>query len=677
MKSLFFSCVLFLLSTVAFAQREVTGQVLDDNKAPLQGVNISVRNTKAATATDVDGRFRLTVPANGKTLIFSFSGFDTKEVNISGSETQYAISLTKNVQSLNEVIVAVAYGEQEKKKLTGAVGKVNGKQLENVPLASVDQILQGKVAGLQSVATTGQPGAAQQIRIRGIGSITASSSPLFVIDGMPVTTGDPTSLTNSSNLLASINPNDIESVSVLKDASAASIYGSRAANGVIIINTKKGKAGKTKVRLDTEAGYNDIAYKPKNGIPLNRQEQYDLLSDGFINFGFDPADVPDLIKDNFGYDKPTDYNWLDLVTHKGQQQQINISASGGDARTQFFLSGGFFKQQSPVFGADLKRYSMNMNLRHQLDKHFLVGLNLNLSTFKQKGESESANFRNPILAAMALFPTAEAYNADGTPNYDPSLFNQIYNPIAIRKYDKVNNQTSKLLSSAFIEYKVLDNLKLTSRFGMDYDNVEEYLYENPFFGDAASTSGYTANNYNRISNWVWTNLADYNFHAMDNKLDGNVTIGYEAQRSKSIVQSNDGTVLPKNQSIVYPNPAVPTTASVGASDFAFNSVISKAQLNYLGKYSISGSLRRDGSSRFGADNRYGTFWSVGGAWNIDEESFMSNSKIFSAVKLRASYGVNGNAGIGNYDWRSTFSFATTYNGQPGSFQSTIGNNNLT
>jgi TonB-linked SusC/RagA family outer membrane protein len=679
MKRLF---LLIAMITAGFsfvhAQRDITGQVTDEqNKSPLQGVNITVKNSRVGTTTDADGHFRLTVPATGKALVFTFSGFDSREVTLASGQTDVTLALSRNVQSLNEVVVAVAYGEQEKKKLTGSVGKVQARQLENVPLASVDQILQGKVAGLQSVATSGQPGAAQQIRIRGIGSISASSAPLFVIDGMPINTGDASSLTHSSNLLAGINPNDIESISVLKDASAASIYGSRAANGVIIINTKKGKAGKTKIRLDSEFGYNDIAYQPNAGKALTRQEVYDLYSDGFLNYGFQPGDIQGIMEDNFGYDTDADYNWLDLVSRKGQQQQVNLSASGGDARTQFFLSGGYFKQQSPVIGSDLKRYSGNITLRHQLDKRFSTGLNLNISTFHQVGQSESANFRNPILASFGLLPTQEAFDADGNPNYDETVFGQIFNPLAINRFDKQSNQTTKVLGSTFLEYKLLDNLKLSTRFGVDYNNVEEYLYQNPYFGDAVTIGGYSADNYNRLSNWVWTNLADYTFHALSDKLDGSVTVGYEAQRSKSVTQSADGNVVPKNLSVVYPQPAVPTTASITGSDYAFTSLLSRAQLNFLGRYSISGSVRNDGSSRFGADKRYGTFWSIGAAWNIDEEEFMKGLTAISAFKLRASYGVNGNAGIGNYDSRSIFLFSSTYNGAPASFQNSVGNPGLT
>jgi TonB-linked SusC/RagA family outer membrane protein len=669
--------VLLCVANVCWAQREISGQVLDnESKLPIQGVSVTVKNTTIGTTTDANGSFRLTAPANATSLVFTFSGFSTRELAITNDKVTYEIALTKNVQSLDEVVV-VGYGQQERRKITGAVSKVSGRQLENVPLPSVEQILQGKVAGLQSVATSGQPGAAQQIRIRGVGSISASSAPLFVIDGIPVNSGDASNITPTSNLLASINPNDIESVSVLKDASAASIYGSRAANGVIVITTKKGRPGKTVVRADAEFGTNDIAYLPRAGKPLNRSQVNELFTEGLVNAGASQAEVDFYMNEFFGFNTDADYDWLSLVSRKGRQQQVNVSVSGGDPKTQFFLSGGMFQQQSPVIGSELKRYNSNINVRHAINNRFTAGMNLNLSSYRQIGQFEAAGFRNPILAALALLPTQPAFREDGTVNFDDNVFSQIFNPLAIDQYDKLNNQTSKLLGSANLEYKVIDNLRLTSRFGVDYNNIEEYLFWNPTFGDAASTNGYQSNSYQRLYNWVWTNLADYNFKTLQNNLDGTITVGYEAQTSKSYNQFGDGTVLPKNGSILYPVPAVPTTANVTASDYSFTSLLSRAQVNYLGKYSLSGSIRRDGSSRFGSNNRYGTFWSVGAAWNIDQEDFMQSLEVLSALKLRASYGVNGNAGIGNYDWRSTYLFNTTYNGLPGSYQNSIGNSNLT
>src|SRR4029079_13950531 len=240
MRKLFLLCIgLLLIGVYAIAQtRTISGKVTDEKGNGLANASVVVRGTNIGTATSSDGSFTISVPSNASILVVSYVGIGEREISLTNASS-YNIKLTPGDNSLNEVVVVVAYGEQEKKRLTGSIGKVSAKQLENVPMASVDQILQGKVAGLQSVPVSGQPGSAQQIRIRGIGSISASSAPLFVVDGMPVNTGDASNLTNSSNLLATLNPNDIEIVSVLKDASAASIYGSRAANGVIIINTKK------------------------------------------------------------------------------------------------------------------------------------------------------------------------------------------------------------------------------------------------------------------------------------------------------------------------------------------------------------------------------------------------------------------------------------------------------
>ena len=392
------------------------------------------------------------------------------------------------------------------------------------------------------------------------------------------------------------------------------------------------------------------------------------------------TDVADYL-DALGYNTTANYNWLDLVKRNGQQQQINISAAGGDAKTQFFLSGGYFKQQSTVIGSDFKRYSTNFSIQHQANSRLTLGANLNISTFHQQGESESANFRNPIIAAFALLPTQEAYNSDGSPNYDPNVFYQIFNPLAIRKYDRLSNQTSKLLGSVNAELKVLDNLKLSTRYGIDYSNIEESTYYNPFFGDFSSndpaTTGYFYNRYNRIFNYVWTNLANYSFHAMQDNIQGKITAGYEVQKSQLLTEDGSGNGLPLTTSVVYPSPVTPLTPTYFGSDYSFASLLSNAEVDYLNKYVLSGSIRRDGSSRFGDNNRYGTFWSVGAAWNISEEKFMQNIKLISLLKLRGSYGVNGNAGIGDYDWRATYQYAGTYNGLPASQPDNVGNFDLT
>ncbi len=678
---LIISIIMLAGCTTAFAQRVITGKVTNARDSTVAfGVTVSIKGTNIGTPTDGNGMFTLTVPADARTLVFSSAEFVTQELNITADRNEYSVTLERISRDLQEVVVSVAYGELNKRKITGSVGKLQGSAIANIPMPTVEQMLQGRIAGLQSVSPSGQPGSAQQIRIRGIGSINASSEPLYVIDGVPVNSGDASGLTNSSNLLASINANDIESISVLKDAASASIYGSRAANGVILITTKKGRPGKAVIRVDAEFGNNDIAFLPDAARPLNKDQFRELTTEGILNIGGSQADADDVLG-QLGYNTTADYNWLDLVRRKGGQQQVNASVSGGDSKTTFYLSGGYFKQMSAIIGADFKRYSAQLSLKHAVDKRFSVGTNINISTFQQQGEQESGFFRNPVLAAMALLPTQEAYNADGSPNYDPVVFNQVFNPLAIRQYDRQENRTLKGLGSVYAEYKILSNLKLSSRYGVDYNNIEELFYNNPFFGDAATadpgTSGSFFNNYTRLFNWVWTNLADYNFNAWGDKLDGAVTVGYEAQKSKAYVQAANGTGVPQTTLLRYPSVATPVSVGVSGSDYAFTSLFSKAQIGFLDRYILSGSIRRDGSSRFGTDTRYGTFWSVGAAWNIDQETFFQRLKFLTSLKLRASYGVNGNAGIGNYDARAVYSFTGSYNGLPASIPGNVGNPGLT
>ena len=273
MRKLILLCIgLLLIGANAIAQtRTISGKVTDEKGNGLANASVVVKGTNIGTSTGPDGSFTLAVPSKASSIVVSYVGLADKEITLTGSN-DYTVNLTPTSKGSMDEVVVVAYGTQQRRKVTGAVTKVAGSEVEDIPMSSVDKMLQGKVAGLQSVATTGQPGSAQQIRIRGIGSISASSSPLFVIDGIPINNGDFSGATNSSNLLAGLNPNDIESVTVLKDAASASIYGSRAANGVIIINTKKGKAGKTKIRVDGEAGQNDIAYFPDLAKPLTKDE---------------------------------------------------------------------------------------------------------------------------------------------------------------------------------------------------------------------------------------------------------------------------------------------------------------------------------------------------------------------------------------------------------------------
>jgi TonB-linked SusC/RagA family outer membrane protein len=676
--------VLFLMYVPSKAQSVITGKVTDAKDGlPLSGVSVRVKGSTNGTQSDNDGNFRISADGKQKTLVFSHVGYASEEVN-PGNKQNITVSLSTEERKLEEVVV-VAYGSQDKTKITGAVAKVDGKDLADIPLTSVDQMLQGKVAGLQSVASSGQPGALQEIRIRGIGSINASSEPLFVIDGIPVTTGDVSRLTTTTNALAGLNANDIESVSVLKDAAASTLYGSRAANGVILITTKKGRPGKTRIAVDAEYGWNSLAYINDLSKPLNASQFTTLTTEGLVNAGFTAAQATNYFNNVLQWNTGYNTNWLDKVTRQGINQQYNISASGGDTKTSFYASAGYSKQQSVVIGSDFVRYSGSLNMKHTVSEKISLGLSVNVAHFDQNTPNQSANFRSPVLAAFFLRPTQHPFNKDGSYDYSPSDFEQIYNPLSIVHYDRQLFGNTKLLSSMSGEYKILKNLRFGSKLGLDYLDVEEQQYYNPFFGDAVTRGGDLYNYYTRIFNWVWTNTLDYH---QDFDKSGNLTadlkLGYESQKSKEYDISAYGSGVPGVTTLILPPTSSPKTSAGNGTDYSFASVFSNLQLDFKNKYSLSGSLRRDGSSRFGFNQQFGTFWSVGGAWNIDKENFLANVSYISGLKLRASYGVNGNAGIGNITWRqlSGFStdnnaFSTHYNQQPGSAPVQVGNPNLT
>lgn len=678
MRKLQLLALLMVMMMQSFAQdRTITGVVNDQRTgAPLPGVSVTPKGSRQGTQTKEDGTFSITVPAGARVLVFSYVGYGTEEITLGTSNTLTINLGGSGAKNLDEVVV-VAYGTQTERKITGSVSKVSGTELENRPFTSVDQMLQGKVPGLQSVSPTGQPGGIQQVRIRGIGSITAGAAPLYVVDGVPLNTGDFSRLSNTSNALAGINPNDIESVSVLKDAASASIYGARAANGVILITTKKGRAGKSKVKIDTDFGFSNLAYVNDLSKPLTRDEYFDLTREGLINAGATQAQVTSILN-TLGFSNTANEDWVDLVTRQGTTQNVTASVSGGDAKTTFYASAGYFDQKAVVIKSDFRRYSGNFNIRHKATDRFTIGLSLNGSYNHQNSPAQSSNFRNPVADAYWLRPSQNAYNADGTVNFSTTTFNQLFNPLAIAEYDRTLLDNVKLLGNISAEYQIFKDLKFTSRFGIDYFNIEEEQYYNPFFGDARTVGGRVWNYSTRVSNWVWTNLLNYRREFMaDKDLAVDLTVGYEAQKSKQRNVSARGEGVPTLTIIDLPVPSSPSIASGTRSDYSFVSVLSNLQLSFRSKYNLSGSLRRDGSSRFGSNNKYGTFWSVGGAWNIDQESFLAGSAFVNSLKLRASYGVNGNAEIGNYTWKETYGFTFNYNQLPGSAPIQVENENLT
>lgn len=672
---LWVGCLLLFGQILAQQSRTVSGKVTDDKGSPIQNASVTVKGTTIGTTTNATGDFQLNVPESARVLVISSVGMAPTEVTL-GNKTSFAVTLQTTEQALQEVVV-VAYGTQKKSDLTGAVSQVKAPDIENKPFSSVDQILQGQVAGLQSVASTGQPGANQAILIRGVSSLTASNAPLWVIDGIPVVTGDASRLQTTANLLSTLNPNDIESISVLKDAASQSIYGSRAANGVIIVTTKRGKAGKTRLRLDAEAGMSDVAYKNDRYRPLNAAEYFAITTEGFVNNNRSQTYINQTLA-GLGFNNGVDFNWYDAVVRKGTQQQYNISLDGGNERTTFYLSAGHFIQQGTTINSELKRTNGNVRLQHKPTDRVTLNFNLNGGYVGQRAPLAGGAFGNPVLSTYFILPSRNPYKPDGSYELGNN-FGGLHNTIALTDIDKRFLRETSLRGSLAAEYKILNNLRFRSAYGSDFNMLEEDQYNNPLHGDGMASNGRAFAYYTRIYNWVWTNTLDFNQNLLrGDELMLSGQLGYEAQKFNTYQSSVQSQDFPPTLLLTYPSAgARPTTSHATISEASFTAAFISGNLNYQNRYVVSGSFRRDGSSRFGEKNKYGNFWSVGVSWNIDKEAFMQNVTWISQLKLRSSYGVNGNAGIGNYDWLPLYGFGNNYNQQPGSAPSNVGDSSLT
>ena len=443
------------------------------------------------------------MPTSAKTLVFTSLNYEKEEVAI-GNKSVINVVLKSNTQNLQDVVV-VGYGTKKKLDLTGSVTTLKSAEIESKPFTSVDKALQGKVAGLQSVASSGQPGANQAILIRGVSSISASTSPLWVVDGVPVNSGDASRLQTTANLLSTLNPNDIESISVLKDAASQSIYGSRAANGVIVVTTKRGKSGVTRYRFDTEVGTSQTAYTNDKYRPLDANEYMDITRTGYLNAGYTAAQTTTQLN-ALGFGNGTDFNWLRNVTRIGSQQQYNLSAEGGNDKTTFFISGGRFTQDGTTINSQFARTNGNIRLTHKASDKLTINANFNGGYVNQRAPLAGGAFGNPVLSSYFMLPSRSAYNPDGSWNFN---LGGLHNTIALAQIDKRFLRQASIRGNLSAEYKILDNLRLKTSYGLDYNNEEEDQYNNPLHGDGAATNGRAFSYYTRYFNYISTTTLDY------------------------------------------------------------------------------------------------------------------------------------------------------------------------
>lgn len=638
------------------------GKVLDEKGMPLPGVSIqlSAENFKQSAQTNTSGEYVFNLSKPGQyVLTASFIGYEKylATVDLKKDDVIKNITLTPSNEGLNEVMV-VAYGTQTKSSFTGSAKTLKSDLINGSPRVSIQESLQGNVAGLVSSNGSGQPGAVPNVRIRGIGSVNAGSGPLYVVDGIPLESG----------LISSLNSFDVESVTVLKDASAASIYGSRAANGVILITTKSGVAGKTVINASAQFGANNVT-NIKGHQSLNTQEMLELLKEGWVNKGNDAALFDKALVDN-AVDPNVNTDWFDLLTRTGTYNQYDLSASGGTEKTKFYVSGSHYVAKAPLLGSEFSRSTANLKLSNQATENlsFVGGLQVNYR--KNQTQADGSTFGNPVRMYSIYQPWLKAYNDDGT--YDFSYFNR-YNPVAQVKESFSRSNSYGMLGNFLAKYQLLPSLSIENQSNINFVYEETTDYNKSGVGTSRTDGGRATAGTGRSSNWVNTTILRFNKTLGDFGLK--TYVGYEAQKVNEVGNSiTKRNFLPNTYTL--DNASILVSGGSNATSNALNSAFFNASFDYKSKYYLSASVRRDGSSRFGSDNRYGNFWSLGGSWNISREHFMEGQDVISDLKLRTSYGVNGNQDIGNFVSRALYK-SSDYDNAPGLEFSNYGNNRLT
>lgn len=623
----------------------VTGTIVDQNGVSLPGANVVEKGTTNGTITDLDGKFTLTVKDENAILVFSYVGYETKEIPVAG-KTTINVTLSDDAQAIEEVVV-VGYGTSSKKLLTGSVGNVSANEIQETATYSIEGALHGKASGVQVMQNSGTPGSAMSIKVRGTASIYSGTQPLYVIDGVPMTTGDYSQIGyGGQGIDASmdINPNNIESITILKDASASSIYGARAANGVILITTKKGKAGKTKINY---RGYLGVQKEWKRLDIMTTDEWIkwnNYVSPGFVD-GLDPEVI-----------QPTD--WLDEVFTPALMMNHEVSVSGGSEKTQFYLSTGYLKQDGIVIGTGYEKFSLQANIDHKLtDKlnlKFRSGSNYSINN-RVRGDEEIDGVLPNAISMPPIYGVK-----DDLGNYtDIGYFS---NPVATANESTTEARTLRNISSLELSYRILPGLTIKNQFGADFYNLHERRIEPTTTRAGKEVNGMIIegrSDITKITEQLYANYyKSFNKHNIEFLLGTSFEIW--RKRYNYVYATNFPSVYPE-----YVVSAGTVEAETTASDEAINSIFSRIKYNYDNRYIFEFAFRRDGSSKFGTENKYAMLPAGSIAWRVIDESFMKSQNLFSDLKLKVSYGLTGNDQIGNNRYQNLYITGRNYYGQPG------------
>lgn len=715
--------------SVAIAQnRTVTGKVTDEAGKPLANASVVVKGSRGTgTTTADDGSFSLSVPANATAIVVSSVNFAEQEIRL-GSNSNFTISLKAASKDLDEVIV-VAYGTAKKETFTGSAAKITAKAMENRPLTNVGTAIIGSAPGIATTTANGQPGSTPAIRIRGFGSINASSEPLYVVDGVPFTSA-----------IANINMDDVESISILKDAATTSLYGSRAANGVVMITTKKGKKGRNNIsaKVNTsitsraipdydrvngdqyyplmwEAYRNSLAYRATNPLTLQNASNIasglvtgqngivDLLAYNPYNLPRNQVMLPDgtLNPQARMLYRPEDLDWFSPLTREGIRNEFSLNMSGGSDKTDYFMSAAYLKENGYIKRSDFERFNARLVVNTQLRDWFKVGMNV--AFIKSGGNFASTDGSNSIVnpfffaARMGPIYPYWAYDpnnpgqylldANGNRQYDfgnstiaglPSRPAGAYagrHTIAENELSREFFNRNVFNGRAYAEIKIMDGLKFTTNFATDYTNRYDVTYQNRIIGDGAP-AGRSSKEYQTVVGTTFNQLLNYNKQFGRHNLD--VLLGHESYKETQdqLTGTRQGQVVDNNTELV--NFTTTTNLSSQFDNRRIESYFANVKYDLDGKYFVTLGGRTDGNSRFSRNFRWGRFWSASAAWVVSKENFMEDFRFVNFLKLRSSYGTTGNeAGIGFYAWQTLYNLGLNNGLTPGVLASTaLGNDSL-
>lgn len=694
--------VMMLCANLAFAQdRTISGTVISgEDNAPIPGATVKFKGIKGGTVTNASGSFSVTVPSGVKVLEFSSIGFLPREVAL-GSSNVLKITLDSDSKTLSDVVV-VGYGTQKRVESTGSLSSVSGAAIAQKPIQSLEAGLAGRASGVQVSNATGVLNSPPVFRVRGTNSLSLSSQPLFVIDGIVMNTSIDALTSGGSNPLAGINPEDIESIDIAKDAASTAIYGSRSANGVVFVTTKKGKTGVPKVNYSAWVGWSSPFRLPelldafqytayKNEAIANA----DAIRPGSVNISVNGVSrLPQFNLTNDANGNPINTNWYDHAYRTGVSQNHSINVSGGTENTKYYLGAGYTNQQGIYEKNDFKRMNALFNIDSKINKYITIGGKLSFANERNLAgissgslDGEAYGTAGVARTAMVNAPNVSPYNNDGTYNLGATFIgpmnnivagNQVgfYNFVQVLENNRENNEIDRIQSNAYVQVKPVEWLTLKTLYGIDYSSNDNDIFYNPVHGPGQGVLGQGLGVFRKRKNWTWTNTAQADQSFGQNNFS--LLIGQEQQRNTVTGYGIDRQGLTDpNYDVVQAGYQLNNATGMIWGENYLLSYFSRLNYNYAGKYFISGNVRQDEYSALGV--KKGVFWGVSAGWEITKEDFWANAgldNVFSSFKVKGSYGKVGNvAGIGNYSAFSTYG-SGLYGGVPASLYNAAGNKDL-